>query len=65
MQAKLKYEISNGVLHDGVQRLYQILLYLQNVTRFHFIRKSVISFIKGKGKGKVFPLQARCGPEGG
>jgi len=23
------------------------------------------SLIKGKGKGKVFPLQAWCGPEGG
>ena len=21
--------------------------------------------VKGKGKGKVIPLQARCGPEGG
>ena len=24
-----------------------------------------LRLLKGKGKGKVIPLQARCGPEGG
>jgi len=32
----------------------------------HTCRKSMIRIIyKGKGKGKVIPLQAQCGPEGG
>ena len=28
-------------------------------------RGIAVLYIKGKGKGKVIPLQARCGPEGG
>ena len=31
---------------------------------FGINRQLKISY-RGKGKGKVFPLQARCGPEGG
>ena len=38
---------------------YNILY--SNVTYF----KDTKQKCKGKGKGKVIPLQARCGPEGG
>ena len=33
--------------------------------KFEPIQKFKIITFKGKGKGKVIPLQAQCGPEGG
>ena len=42
------------------ERLLSCYIFLRNV-RVHFTSKFTLS----KGKGKVIPLQARCGPEGG
>jgi len=36
-----------------------------NCVTFAAALNSLILFINYIGKGKVFPLQARCGPEGG
>jgi len=40
--------------------------YVQDVLQVLQIATSVDTMpVKGKGKGKVIPLQAWCGPEGG
>jgi hypothetical protein len=53
MFVKSKCDISNGVLHEGVQRLYQTVFYLQNIMRFHFKCIRVIQFTP---KWKVLPF---------
>jgi len=34
-------------------------------SRNYILQRSVIQYVKDKGKSKVIPLQAQCGPEGG
>jgi hypothetical protein len=53
-------DFKRGQMVGGVQLEHQ-------KTNSHFIRSIQSSIGKGydKGKGKVIPLQARCGPEGG
>jgi len=56
-----RYKVSRVFLHLSyllwLQKLQEILMPVRSVMRVP--REDV------KGKGKVIPLQARCGPEGG
>ena len=56
------YKTENAEYSETVSRL---------VGKFSLLQETVVPYIGlknntlCKGKGKVFPLQARCGPEGG
>ena len=54
------WRYSNGFLKDWS------MIYLTMYSKNSNLKISLISrYLKKKGKGKVMPLQARCGPQGG
>jgi len=58
----------NGLLADIAHWLQQCVSYSLNIIQMHSTHPSFrwdLPVVLCKGKGKVIPLQAWCGPEGG